>query len=169
MKRAILLLGLLFCIAGYSQQKLKKADKLFAGLAYVDAAKAYEEYLEDEKQPGAQTIKNAADAYYFTGNMDGALRWYTKLHEVTGVSMDDIYINRYIQSLRAKEQYEKADQLLKERLERKGDKQMIARFNRQKKHLDSLNAAEPLYVVTNLAINTDKADFGTAFYGDRIE
>ena len=168
MKRAILLLGLLFCIAGYSQQKLKKADKLFAGLAYVDAAKAYEDYLEDEQQPGAQTIKNAADAYYFTGDMDGALLWYTRLHEMAGTSMDDLYFNRYIQSLRAKEQYRKADQLLRERLERKGDKMLITRFNRQKKHLDSLNATEPLYAITNLAINTDKADFGTAFYGDRI-
>ena len=135
MKRAILLLGLLFCIAGYSQQKLKKADKLFAGLAYVDAAKAYEDYLEDEQQPGAQTIKNAADAYYFTGDMDGALLWYTRLHEMAGTSMDDLYFNRYIQSLRAKEQYGKADQLLRERLERKGDKMLITRFNRQKKHL----------------------------------
>lgn len=168
MKRAILLLGLLFCFTGYSQQKLKKADKLFAGLAYVDAAKAYEDYLQDEKQPGAQTIKNAADAYYFTGNMDGALRWYTRLHEMAGASMDDTYFNRYIQSLRAGEHYEKADQLLKERLERKGDKQLIARFNRQKKHLDSLNASEPQYTLSNLAINSDKADFGTAFYGDRI-
>ena len=168
MKRAILLFGLLICFTGYSQQKLKKADKLFRTFAYVDAAKAYEEYLQEETQPGTQPIKNAADAYYFTGNMHDALRWYAKLHEMAGASMDDTYFNRYIQSLRAAEQYEKADGLLKNRLETKGDMQLIARFNRQKRHLDSVNAIEPLYTVTNLAINTDKADFGTTFYGDRI-
>jgi outer membrane protein OmpA-like peptidoglycan-associated protein/tetratricopeptide (TPR) repeat protein len=169
MKRKLFLFSLLFCIvAGYSQQKLKKADRLFADLAYVDAAQQYEEYLKGENEPGTQTVMNVADAYYYTGNMGSALRWYTKLDEILAGSMDDKYFNRYLQTLRAEENYKKADELLKKRLEAKGDEAVIAKFISQKKYLDSLNGTTSNYTVTNLASNSNKADFGTAFYGTQI-
>lgn len=169
MKKILFLFSLLFCVTtGFSQQKLKKADKLFANLAYVDAAAAYEEYLEEKEKPGIQTIMNVADAYYYTGNMPSALRWYTRLDEVIGNRMDDKYFNRYIQSMRAEEKYKRADELLKQRLDIKGDKKEIERFITQKKHLDSINATASDYMVNNLDINTNKADFGAAFYGNRI-
>src|SRR4051812_11588600 len=122
MKRKIFLLSLLLCAtAGFAQSKLKKADRLFAEYAYADAAKAYEKYLEDEKQPGIETIKNVGDAYYYTGNTASALRWYAKLDGVTASEMDDKYFNRYLQSLRAEGNNQKADDLLKKRLEAVGD------------------------------------------------
>lgn len=168
MKRKLLLFSLLFCItAGFSQSKLRKADKLFANFAYVDAAKEYEEYLKDGSQPGIETIKNVADAYYYTGNMGSALRWYTKLNDTDG-NMDDTYFNRYIQTLRAEGNYQKADELMKKRLEAIGDQAAINNFISQKKYLDSLNKAPANYTISNLAVNTDKADFGTAFYGSQI-
>ncbi|MCO6148380.1 OmpA family protein [Flavobacterium sp. NRK1] len=169
MKRKIFLLSLLLlATAGFSQSKLKKADRLFADYAYVDAAKEYEKYLEDAKEPGIETIKNVADAYYYTGNTTNALRWYTKLDGVMAGDMDDKYFNRYLQSLRAEGNYQKADELLKRRLEAKGDQEAINKLIRQKKYLDSLNNAPANYTVSNLAINTDKSDFGTAFYGNQI-
>lgn len=169
MKKILFLFSLLFCVTtGFSQQKLKKADKLFADLAYVDAAAAYEEYLEEKETPGIQTIMNVADAYYYTGNMPSALRWYTRLDQVVGNRMDDKYFNRYIQSMRAEDKHKRADELLKQRLEMKGDKKEIERFITQKKYLDSINATESEYSVNNLDINTNMADFGTAFYGNRI-
>lgn len=168
MKRKLFLFSLLFCItAGYSQSKLRKADRLFADFAYVDAAKQYEEYLKDEKQPGIEVIKNVGDAYYYTGNMGSALRWYTKLN-ATDSNMDDKYFNRYIQALRAEGNYQKADELMKKRLEAAGNKTAIDNFISQKKYLDSLAKAPANYTISNLAINTDKADFGTAFYGSQI-
>lgn len=169
MKKILFLFSLLFCITTvFAQQKLKKADRLFAELSYVNAAKEYEAYLEDEKEPGTETIKNAADSYYFTGNHGSAQRWYTKLHEIMGASMDDTYFNRYIQTLRAAKEYRKADELLKTRLESKGDAVLTERTIKQMKHLDSLSKTESEYTVNNLAVNTNKADFGTAFYGSQI-
>lgn len=169
MKRKIYLFSLLLCVtAGFGQARLKKADRLFAEFAYVDAAKEYEKYLKDAKDPGIETFKHAGDAYYYTGNMGSALRWYSKLDEVTASGMDDQYFNRYIQSLRAEGNYTKADELLKKRLEAKGDQAAIDRLILQKKYLDSLVQAPENYTVTNLAVNTDKSDFGTAFFGEKI-
>ena len=155
-------------MAGFSQSRLKKADRLFAEFAYVDAAKEYEKYLENEKEPGIETIQRVGDSYYFTGKMSNALRWYTKLDAVTAGNMDDKYFNRYIQAQRAEGNYQKADDLMKKRLEAKGDQAAINRFINQKKYLDSLNKAPANYTVSNLMVNTDKSDFGTAFYGNQV-
>lgn len=169
MKRKLFLLSLLLCVtAGFAQSKLKKANRLFAEFAYVDAAKEYEKYLENEKQPGIETIQNVADAYYYTNNTASALRWYTKLDAVTAGAMDDKYFNRYIQSQRAEGNNQRADELFKKRLEAKGDQEAINRFVNQRKYLDSLNREPSNFTVTNLAVNTDKSDFGTAFYGNQI-
>ncbi len=170
MKKILFLFSLLFCItSGLAQQRqLKKADRLFADMAYVDAAQAYEEYLAEESAPSTETITKVADSYYYTGNNGSALRWYTKLHAVLADNLDETHFNRYIQTIRAAEDYEKADELLKKRLEARGDQAMIDRFIKQRAYLDSINAAPSNYTVSNLASNSDKADFGTAFYGNRI-
>ncbi|RZJ60818.1 MAG: flagellar motor protein MotB, partial [Flavobacterium sp.] len=168
MKNLLILLSLFFVTASFSQQKLKKADKLFSLYAYTEAAEAYENYLKDVSQPGIDVMMKTADSYYYISNTGSALRWYTRLHEVLGNNMDDKYFNRYIQVLRAENNHAKADELLKKRLEAKGDSAVTQRFISQKKYLDSLTAAPSNYTVTNLASNTDKADFGTAFYGNRI-
>lgn len=170
MKKILFLFSLLLCVtSGLAQQRqLKKADRLFADFAYVDAAKAYEEYLAEEPNPGTETITRVADSYYYTGNHGSALRWYTKLHTILADNMDENHFNRYIQSLRAAEDYQKADELVKNRLEQKGDQAMIERFRKQRAYLDSINAAPSNYTISNLASNSDKADFGTAFYGNQV-
>ena len=59
-----------FCITiGFAQNKLSKANKLFKEYSFVAAAKAYEEYLEKEKSPSTQALKNAGDSYYFIDDM----------------------------------------------------------------------------------------------------
>lgn len=169
MKRKILLFHLLFFIAsGFAQQKLKKADRLFDRMAYMEAAAAYEEYLQDEKQPGITTITKIADTYYNIGNDKKALQWLKKLNEVQGNAMDDEHFNRYIQALRMAEDYTNADVLLRQRLSKQGNRALMERFMRQKKHLDSISTAPPAYTVSNIAANTARADFGTVFYGSRI-
>jgi outer membrane protein OmpA-like peptidoglycan-associated protein len=168
MKKKLLLFGLLFCITTGFAQKLLKADRRFAAFEYMEAAQLYEEYLADSKKPKAEVVTKAADSYYYINNMGSALRWYSKLYELEGDKMDDKHFHRYIQALRSEEKYDKADELMLKRLELKGDATMLENFNYQKTRLDSLNRMEPVYAVSNLAINSSKADFGTAFYGDKI-
>jgi len=167
-KKLLLILLLLCILPAFAQQKLHKADKLFVEFAYTEAAKLYEEYLADAKNPKQETITNAADAYYNIGKMASAVRWYDKLNELQKGVMDDVHFRRYILALKGDELYEKADDLLWKRLEVNGDEKLKKRFLTQKQHLDSLNKNLPVYKVENLAINTNKADFGTSFYGDKI-
>lgn len=165
----IYILFLCLSIASVSaQSNLKKANKLFKEFSYVDASKAYEEYLEKEKSPSTQVLKNAADSYYYIDDKRNALKWYQKLYDIQGTSIPDEYFLRYIESLKGVLDYDKADKITKEYLASKGDQKRIANYTRQKKQMDSLSKEKPLYTIRNLEINTDKSDFGPAFYGDKI-
>lgn len=153
---------------GFAQTNLKKADALFRDYSYADASKAYEEILQNIKNPSAQTIKNAADSYYFISDARNALKWYRKLYEVQGNNLTDIYYLRYIQTMKAVMDYDEADKITKEYLNKKGDKNEINRYVAQKAQMDSLAKAKSLYTIKNLDINTSKSDFGAAFFQDKI-
>jgi len=168
MKKILLLCLLCSFSAVVAQSKLKKADKLFKTFYYVDAAKAYDEYLEKEKSPGTQTLKNAGDSYYHIDDMRNALKWYQKLYDVQGSTMDDTHFLRYAEALKGVGDYDKADVATKEYLMKKGDEKIIASYNYQKKQRDSMALQRSLYKVYNLDINSDKSDFGAAFYGDKV-
>jgi len=168
MKKAFILTMSFCSVLAQAQAKLKKADKFFAEMAYVDAAKAYDDYLSSEQRPGLQTLRNAGDAHYLTGDFRGALNWFDKLYGIQGQEMDDAHFMRYIQSLKGVTDYARADQLTKEYLTRKGDQAAIARYAAQKSTLDSLSKAKPLYVVSDLEANSAKSDFGASFYGEKL-
>jgi len=167
--RKLYILSLLLCFAvTFGQTKLKKADKLFKDFYYVDAAKAYEEYLVDNDKPATETVRNVADSYYFTNDNRNALKWYQKLYELQGDNLTDQYFLRYIQSMKGVMDYAQADKLTKQYLAKKGDQKQISHFFNQRRVMDSLAKAKPLYKVKNLDINSDKSDFGTSFYGEKL-
>lgn len=169
MKKLYILSLVLSITFSFAQKtNLKKADALFRNFAYADASKAYEECLQNIKNPSAQTLKNAADSYYFISDARNALKWYKKLYEVQGNNLTDIYYLRYIQSMKGVMDYDEADKITKEYLTKKGDQNEVNRYVAQKKQMDSLAKTKSLYAVKNLDINTSKSDFGATFFQDRI-
>ena len=168
MKKLYILSLVLSFTFGFAQTNLKKADALFKNYSYTDASKAYEECLQNIKNPSAQTLKNAADSYYFISDARNALKWYKKLYEVQGNNLTDIYYLRYIQSLKGVMDYDEANRVIKEYLDKKGDQKEINRYTTQKKQMDSLSKVKSLYEIKNLDINTNKSDFGATFFQDKI-
>lgn len=162
---------LCFCFSiatGFAQSKLNHANKLFKEYSYVEASKAYSEYLEKEKSPSTQALKNAGDSYYFIDDMRNASKWYQRLYDVQGTSVDEEHFLRYIESTKAILDYDRADKATKEYLAKKGDQKQIAHYANQKRQMDSLTKAKSQYTTFNLPSNSDKADFGTAFFGNKI-
>lgn len=168
MKNILLLFLCLGISSAVAQSKLKTANKLFKEFSYVEASKAYQEYLEKEKSPSIQALKNAGDSFYHINDDRNALKYYQKLYDIQGSSIADEYFLKYIESLKGVLDYEKADKVTKDYLMAKGDQKRIAHYTNQKRQMDSLSKEKPLYTVRNLEINSDKSDFGTAFYGDKI-
>ncbi|SNR36886.1 OmpA family protein [Flavobacterium sp. ov086] len=168
MKKLYILSLVLSFTFGFAQTNLKKADALFRNYSYADASKAYEEILQNIKDPSTQTLKNAADSYYFISDAKNALKWYRKLYEAQGNNLTDIYYLRYIQTMKAVMDYDEADKITKEYLNKKGDKNEINHYVAQKARMDSLAKTKSLYNIKNLDINTSKSDFGASFYQDKI-
>ncbi|MGQ2982398.1 OmpA family protein [Flavobacterium sp.] len=171
MKRTLFLLAFLFCMTQGFAQKLLKADRKYAAFEYTEAAKLYEGYLADAKKPKPEVVAKAADSYYYINNMGSALRWYSKLYELQGDKMTDRHFHRYLLALRAEEKYEVADELQFSRMDAKGDMNGIRRMMHQKANFfDYKNGLtnHAKYNVTNLAVNSNKADFGVAWYGDKV-
>lgn len=167
--KKIYILSLLCCfMSAFSQSKLKNADDLFKALAFTDAAKAYDEYLEDVKQPSIRVLKNAGDSYYNINDNRNALKWYQKIYDIQGNSISEDYFLKYVQSLKGVMDYEKADDIIKSYLQSKGNQKEIERYMFQKKYNDSLAKTKSLFTVKNLDINTEMSDFGATFYGENI-
>jgi len=167
MKKHFYILCLFFCIATMmGQSALRKAEIHFRDLAYTEAAKEYEEYLSKEKDPKAEILLNAAEANYFIGNTGAASRYFDLAYARQPDAFTKTVMNDYIQSLRGEEHYEEADKLFWEF--HAGQDSILNRARSQKIYMDIFNAKPPQYVLKNLAINTDKADFGATFYGKKI-
>ena len=167
MKNFLLYTALLLCTAtGFAQYKLKKAERLFEEMAYTYAVAAYESYLEDGHTPAKNTQLRIADAYYYTNSYAKAGEWYGNI--ATAGALKEPQFNYYVQSLKATGQSALADRLLRDHLVKAGDRAALARFDRQKQYMDSLTGARSPYIVKNIAANTNKSDFGTAFYGGNV-
>ncbi|MGH2665543.1 OmpA family protein [Flavobacterium sp.] len=167
--KKIITFCLLFCLTiSFAQLKLKKADKLFNELKYVEAAQAYEAYLEKEPNPSTEAVAHIADTYYFLDKPREALAWYRKLYELQGQTLSDLYLIRYTQSLRGVRDYEKADEITKSELLKKKDEKEASHFMNQKRYNDSLSSQPSLYKIKAVAVNSSKSDFGTTFYGNQL-
>jgi len=169
MKQKILILILFFCIAtSFSQSVLRKAERHYKDFAYAQSVKEYAQYLEDKKKPSVKILLYAAESNYHIGNTAAAVPLYERAYIWEGNSLKDTYLSHYIVSLRIEENYTKADEIQLQRLNQKADSRAINQFNTQKHYLDSISALRPKFSVANISGNTAMADFGTAFYGDKI-
>ncbi len=75
-RNIFLALGFLCCFVSAFGQQLKKADRLFKELAYVEASEAYEAYLKGNKTPSPEVLENIADSYYFISKDSSAVKYY---------------------------------------------------------------------------------------------
>lgn len=167
MKKHYYILAFFFCISSMmGQLTLRKAEVHFRDLAYTEAAKEYEEYFAKEKDPKAEILLNAAEANYYIGNTGAAMRWYQKAFSKQPLLFKEEQFNRYVLAVRGEEHYKEADELLWQHFA--GNDALLKTLMQQKQHLDSLNKLPKKYKLENLAVNTDKADFGVAFYGKKL-
>lgn len=164
-----LLYILLLCSAGVAvaQHSLKKAEELYAVYDYPNAVKAYEAYLENN-QPSENTIAHVAYAYCALNEFEKAARWYRQLYSRQKQKLDEPLFYNYIHSLRALKKSDEADRLLVAWHEAKGERRSLQRMQMQQAHLDSLASQPLLYNISNLESNSRLADFGAAFYGNKI-
>ncbi len=164
------ILVVLVCLASmtaYSQKrKVEKADKEYDKFAYVDAIKTYERIFEQGyKTP--DMLQKLGNAYYFKAELPTAAKWYGELFALTQ-DVEPEYYYRYAQSLKAVKDYTKADQMLALFNQKNGNDLRAKLANSQKDYLEIIRKNSGRYIVENTGINTDKSDYGSAYFGNKV-
>lgn len=161
---AILVLVVLKASAQKASQN--KADKEYNQYAYIDAIETYEKVAEkgykDEKM-----FQRLGNAYYFNGELIKAAKWYDALFAMNAEQEPEYYY-RYAQTLKATEDYPKADKTLETFNKKiKTDKRGIL-FENNKNYLEQINANSGRFEIANAGINSTQTDYGSTFYNNKV-
>lgn len=146
--------------------RLKKADDLFNQFAYPEAAEAYKKILaKDENIPQAK-IK-IAEAYRFMNMPIEAEYWYEQVVDLP--ESEPIHKYYYAMALKANGKFEEAKQMFLQYA------QLVPADTRGLRQVEACEQAN--YFMTDpgiyqpflaASVNSEKSDFGPAFYKDGI-
>lgn len=168
MKNIFQLLLILCCSLIWSQKPEKNVDKKFNNFWYTDAGDAFEELIR-KGDLSKEVLEKAGDASYFNSDMESAAQWYGLLYSRYEQGLNAEYIFRYIQALKGVGNYTLAKSLMKIYGNRNfGEQFNVAQFGDNDLALDALLESQPNFAITLLPSNSKVADFGTAFFGDRV-
>ena len=162
-------------ICGQSEKEaLQKAANYYRNLDYVQAINAYESIA----RKGVETqelLENLANAYYYNADYKQANKWYAKLFANTDAktgkpyNINPEYYYRYAQTLKSMEDYEASDKMMDKFVALKGNTDSRAvLFQKNRDYQAEIKRNSHRMVLHPLQINTNKSEYGTAFYGNNI-
>ncbi|WP_426092965.1 OmpA family protein [Flavobacterium sp. DSR3-2] len=164
------IVGIIFLIISiniYSQQsKIGKADREYDKFAYVDAIKTYESVFNSGYK-SIDMLQKLANSYYFKADLQKAAQWYFELFKLTK-DLEPEYYYRYGQSLKGIEDYKRADEILSVFNENSGNEIRAKLLLAQKAYLLDIEKNSGRYLMQNTSINSEKSDYGTTFYKNKI-
>ena len=146
--------------------KDEKAVKEYDRFAYIDAIKTYERMYERGYKSSDMLLK-LANAYYFSGNLENAAKYYKELFAMNAVVTPECCY-RYAQSLKSIKEYEKADEMMA-RFNKENGNDMRAKLAAvQKNYLEVIKKNSGRYAIENAGINSKYSDYGSAYYKDKL-
>ena len=144
----------------FSQKKqVEKANKEFDKYAYIDAREIYLKVVEDGYS-SAQIYKNLGDTYYWNSDYDNAAKWYLKLISQYPSETDVTYYYRAAQSLKSINQSEESKKYMSMYIEKGGDPGIIK--------ATTTSFLEYQVELEKVSVNTNRSDFGAAYYLDKL-
>src|SRR5690606_18060944 len=143
MKRIYILLSFVLvstATINAQNKKTEEADKLFARLEYVDAAKQYEKLVQDgNKDP--YIYSQLAESYYSMFNYKEAAKWYARLIETPQEA--EVYF-KYAQMLKADGKYEESNKQMQKFASLAPSDQRAIEFKKDPDYLPKLRSQQKL-------------------------
>lgn len=152
---------------GYSwaqSGKLAKANRKFENLAYIDAIEIYKE-LASEGHGSYEIFTKIADSYYFNSKYADASKWYDKILENYKESATPEQYFRYAQTLRAIDEYDKADEMMSTFSALSGQDFRAELFKEKPDYIRVEGYRKSDYTIEMIRqINSRYSDFGPSYY-----
>ena len=152
--------------SAWSQQELKRANDLFEKAYYADAIALYEAALPSNKS--SLVVKNLADSYYHTFNLNAAARWYRYLISNYGDAVEEQYYFKLNQSLKAIGEYEEAERVLVDFYTKEGNTDKLQKLKADAVYLENVKAIGDRFTIKNSYLNTTSSEFGAMHVGNSI-
>jgi outer membrane protein OmpA-like peptidoglycan-associated protein len=167
MKKKILLL-IVFSIQFIQaqQQDLQRANRLFSKTYYSEAIPLYEKI--STKNQTVEVIKNLGDCYYYTNQYGKAQEQYAYLIKSKSVELNEESYFRYAQTLKAQGYYAEADKVMRDFFVTSDNKEALVKFDKNVKNLKNVTAIGERFDIRNLALNTEKSEFGGVLLDDNL-
>ncbi|MEL7001335.1 MAG: OmpA family protein [Bacteroidota bacterium] len=165
--RYILLNMILLCgtLVAVSQSKLvKKGDKSFKNLSFIEALENYQSALARDTSNPKLKLK-IADSYRMLNNPEQAEKWYAQAEESAFSPIDKLH---YAEALSSNGNYEEAkkwyQEYKKERAKDERAEVKIASIENQQIYFKNSS----LTTVSEVDFNSTSSDFSPAFYGENL-
>jgi len=152
----------------YAQERdLSKGTKKFNQYAFVDSQKIFLRVAEAGYE-SADLFGKLADSYYYNADYDDAAKWYAKLVEKYPQEVTPNQYFRYAQTLRATEDYDASDAMIKkyeELAQAEGDGYDNAVSINE---IKSGNAFGTFEIERLSANSVGYSDFAPAYFGEKL-
>lgn len=145
----------------------EKADKKYAGYAYIDAIEIYER-LAEKGYRSAELYEKLGNAYYFNSEFKQAEKWYGELFSMGEENITPETYYRYAQSLKSIGEYKKANQYLDTFAKKQETDTRAIKYTNNKNYLEKIEANSGRYNIENSAINSPYSDYGAASYNGYV-
>lgn len=156
-----------FFLQGFSQKTVvSRAEKEYDRFAYVDAIDNYEKVAEKGYQD-EKMFQKLGNAYYFKAELPQALKWYDQLFAVYP-NQEPEYFYRYSQVLKSTGDYVKADQILEQFNQKKGNDKRGILFKENRNYLEEIKANSSRFQVVDAGVNSKFSDYGSSFFGTKL-
>ncbi|MGJ8665513.1 MAG: OmpA family protein [Patiriisocius sp.] len=143
--------------------KTKKADKLYANLAYTDAAEAYQKLLK-RGDGDLYVFERLANSYYFINDTKKAETYYKRVVKSKDANPEAVY--NYAQTLKANGKFSDYNTYMKQFASMKPNDTRAKDFMKNPNYVPQIIENMARYTATNMEeINSKYADFGGIVYG----
>ncbi|WP_196889296.1 OmpA family protein [Aureivirga sp. CE67] len=169
MKKILLIILSFFCSAAFYAQKgkVKKGNKKYDKLAYIDATEEYLKAVENGAD-SPEVYQKLGNAYFYNNKMEDAVKWYSKLLNQDNDAVDPIYYYRLSQAHKYQGNYKDSDKWMLKFAEKSPSDSRSKLFKESRDYLTTIPNKSDEIQLTNAKFNSEKSDFGTFLYKDTI-
>jgi len=166
-KNYTLILSIILANCSYGQQiKIEKGNENFNNYSFAPAIDIYTEIVS-KGNSNTDVYKKMGDSYYFNGDLKEASVWYGKVI-ANDESVDPEYYFRYSHSLKATDNYTEAAKIMSKFIDGKPNENRSKILKSNEDFMNRINKYSNRYTIKLLLDNSSGADYGAAFYNDKL-